>query len=449
MRRDSFEMPQRTIIDSPRPSRSRSLHKTTSDGSIPGRQVNQASVTGGGSVRWNQSSAQQHEPGRGGYNFRQASFDMGHPRQIVHVPSEPLFQQGHPHHHHHHHHRQASLGEGVIPRPGQGMSESQHSVLTGDMGYHYSHQHFLDSHQPASFHDMRGPASVSITHDPSTGHAFHKYASEQRKCSLTDFRHGPVQVGAENLYRKGSVSDDSSSHYSAESGPISLMYIKTDSTGSDAFPGHEHLYSADLRGREEYLAFSQDIASQQGRVSPVLQPTGAVTGKSKRSFPRTNPNYTGLSRPSEGQLPGSSGIYRKISAVDSHQSLGGSSAGYDSMVGDGGSAASVSIQTSQSLSDTYSDPHSSSGNIHHQTLPYHSRSDSDASQSGTSRSRHVYRGEQQRFDGGQMRGQDLACSHSSQGSARNVSDIHSSHGSLRSLQETARSDGKGKSKYYF
>ncbi|BFZ04849.1 hypothetical protein BsWGS_07887 [Bradybaena similaris] len=464
MRRDSFEMPQRTIIDSPRPSRSRSLHKTTSDSNVPGRQ---ATISGGGSARWHHSPLQPHDPEQDTYNFhRQTSFDTGRSRQIVHVPSEPLFQQAHPHHHHHHHHhhhRQASLNESMVPRPGQGLSESQHSAFTSDLGYdHRTHYHpqqaFPDSRQPASFHDTRG--SSSATPDPSTGHAFHKY-SELRKGSLTDFRHGAAPIYAENPYRKGSLSDDNNSQYSADSGPISMMYIRTDSTGSDAVSGQERMYSPDLHSREECIPFSQDIAaSQQGKVSPVLQPAGAMPGKSKRSFPRTNPNYTGLSRRSEGQSPGSSGIYKKISSVDSHLSGGSSSGGYDTagyiMVGNGCSAASTSIHTSQSLSDTYSDPqspqisHSSSGNIHHQTPPYHSRSDSDTSQSSASRAQyrdqqHLHVQQQQRSESAQTKG--LTDSHSSHGSVRNMSDIHSSQGSLRNLQESGRSDGQGKNVY--
>ncbi|XP_055899346.1 uncharacterized protein LOC106079292 isoform X3 [Biomphalaria glabrata] len=440
MRRDSFEMPQRTIIDSPRPSRSRSLHKTASDSSAPGRQ---ATVSGGGgtsSTRWQHSPLQHQDVNQDNYAFsRHASFDTGRPRQMPHVPSDPLFQASH------HHYRQAS--EGVAPRPGQGMSESQHIAYTSDLGYdhrvHHPHPHqpYPDSRQPASFHDMRG--SSSMGHDPAAGHAFHKYGSEIRKGSLTDFRHGGTgPVYTENLYRKGSVSDE----YSADSGPMSIMYIRTDSSGSDVVPGHERLYSPDLRGRDEYLAYSQDIASQQGHVSPVPQLSAPGSGKSKRSFPRTNPNYTGLSRRSEAQSPGSSGIYKKISNIENQYSGGSSSGSYDTAgyiaAGNGGVIQNMGVQTSQSLSDTYLDAqsprlsHSNSGSVLHQPHhSYHTRSDSDASQSSSLRSHPGYRDPQQRPENKQ-----LSDSQSSQGSARNASDMHSSQGSLRNILENTRND---------
>lgn len=442
MRRDSFEMPQRTIIDSPRPSRSRSLHKTTSDSSPVARQGTPTSVTG---TRWHHSPLQQQELPQDSYAFhRQASFDTGRPRQMTHVPSDPLFQASHGHHHHHH--RQGS--EGMAPRPGQGMSESQHIAYTSDLGYDHRvhqphpHQPYPDSRQPASFHDMRGSA---VGPDPNSGHAFHRYAGELRKGSLTDFRHGGGPIYAENPYRKGSVSDDSSSHYSADSGPMSIMYVPADSLGQDVMAGHDQLY------REEYLPYSQDIAHQQGSVSPIPHLAGGP-GKSKRSFPRTNPNYTGLSRRSEGQSPGSSGIYKKINSLESQYSGGSSSGGYDTagyiMAGNGGIAQSMGVQTSQSLSDTYLDAqsprltHSNSGTVLHQPPPpYHNRSDSDASQSSSSRAHAGYREpQQQRSDLVQVRGRELSDSQSSQGSARNTSDMHSSQGSLRNILENTRND---------
>ncbi|GFS04575.1 rho GTPase-activating protein 39 [Elysia marginata] len=492
MRRDSFEMPQRTIIDSPRPSRSRSLHKSPSD--VGGGRNHQGSPAGvGGAVH-------QHPQDiyAGGVGFqRHASFDSGRPRPQHDMTYASLH---HPHHHHHHHqqqqlpqhnypayqhhHRQASFNEGMAPTAGRGMSESHHSAFSSDLGNYrsidgaYDHriqhpypQAFPDARQqhqqPASFHDIR-PGGGGSSLDVGGGHAFHKYTGELRKGSLPDFRggvpHGEVGVQQPQLqqqlsYRKGSMSDDSSSHYSADSGPMSMLYIRSDSTGGGGEGGPqnlERLYSPELRGREEYLSFSQDIAAQQGSVGGGGSSTGSVSpipqggSKSKRSFPRTNPNYTGLSRRTDGQSPGSSGIYRKISSVDTpnsnisgqygpgnsgQYSMGGKSGeysignsgqysmggrtgeysignsgqysessstcsgGYDTagyiMAGNGGIAQSMAVQTSLSLSDTYTNPlhqhqplpHSISGSAMPRLPgpPAHARSDSDASHSSSTR----------------------------------------------------------------
>lgn len=445
MRRDSFEMPQRTIIDSPRPSRSRSIHKTASDSGVPEQQ---AVVTGG--TRWHQSSLQQPGPGQDGYSFhRQASFDAGQPRQTAYITADPRLQ----HNQRYHHHRQASLNEGMISRPAKGTS--QQGAFVGDINcdqrvnYSHLHQGFPDSRQPASFHDMRGSSSAVI----APGHSFHKHPGEIRKGSLTDFRHGMAPIYAENPCRKGSLSDDSSGHYSADSGPVSLMYIRTDSTASDVNPNHELLYSPSLRGREEYLAYSQDIAIKQGSASPISQSTGAMPGKSKRSFPRTNPNYTALSHRVEGQSSGSSGIYKKIGSVDSQHSGGSSSGSFDAagymMSENGDSAASTSIHTSQSLSDTYSDPqspkisHSTSGIVRDPSASNHSRSNSDASHSSSSRARFMHADQQHLYVQQQQR------SESAQSQAGDLTDSLSSKGSLRNMQESAISDGQDRSMSFF
>ncbi|GFN98712.1 rho GTPase-activating protein 39 [Plakobranchus ocellatus] len=451
MRRDSFEMPQRTIIDSPRPSRSRSLHKSPSDvggGSGGGGGKPHQSSPGVGGVQHHPHHQQQypHESpyGPGGFQ-RHASFDSGRPRQTADVYSNLTHHASLQHHQHHnypahqHHYRQASFNEGMAS--GRGMSESHHSAFSSDIGdyrrdaatYDHRVQHpypqaFPDARQPASFHDMRAGGSID-SGVPVVGHAFHKYTGELRKGSLPDFRGGPPHGSAlsegpqQNPYRKGSMSDDSSSHYSADSGPMSMLYIRSDSIGDGGSQGVERLYSPEIRGgREEYLSYSQDIAGQQGgggggggsstgSISPSLQGSG---GKSKRSFPRTNPNYTGLSRRSDGQSPGSSGIYRKISSLDggsnnSGQYSGGSSStcsgGYDTagyiVTGNGGIAQSMAVQTSLSLSDTYANPqqqqvqqqqptslpHSHSGGVLPQLPgpPAHARSDSDASHSSSNR----------------------------------------------------------------
>lgn len=375
----------------------------------------------------------------------------------------------------------------MVPAAGRGMSESHHSAFASDLGgyqardgaYEYRVQQpypqaFPESRQqqqPASFHDIRSGGGGSALDGGGGGHAFHKYTGDLRKGSLPDFRGGgpqgdgggqQPQLQQQLSYRKGSMSDDSSSHYSADSGPMSMLYIRSDSTGGGGegpSQNLERLYSPDLRGREEYLSFSQDIVAQQGggsstgSVSPIPQ-----GGKSKRSFPRTNPNYTGLSRRSDGQSPGSSGIYRKISNVDTphsnssgqygpgnsgQYSIGGGksgeysigasgqysmggrtgeysignsgqysessstcSGGYDTagyiMTGNGGIAQSMSVHTSQSLSDTYTNPlHQQLHQQQQQSLPYshggdgampqlpgppaHARSDSDASHSSSTR----------------------------------------------------------------
>lgn len=106
VRRDSFEMPQRTIIDSPRPQRSRSLHKTTSDSSMTGRHSSGGTPAPGGMAG---------DP----YAFqRQGSFDS---RQRQSGMSEP-------------HSRQSSLGDSPSHQPAYGDASSPRKSSLQEMG---------------------------------------------------------------------------------------------------------------------------------------------------------------------------------------------------------------------------------------------------------------------------------------------------------------------------
>nr|KAG5694187.1 hypothetical protein BaRGS_016033 [Batillaria attramentaria] len=189
-RRDSFEMPQRTIIDSPRPQRSRSLHKTTSDSGMVGR--HSAGVQHGGMAGDPQ-------------NFqRQGSFDS-RPRQQATGMTES-------------HSRQSSLGDSPSRQPAYGDT-------------------------------------------PTTA----------RKSSLQE-------MGTQG------------SQFPPEGFPASLVYVRPDTYHQEVpgsvVPRMERVYSPDLRaGREEYLAFSQDIAGQQGSASPLP----GIHKSKPRAFPRTNP----------------------------------------------------------------------------------------------------------------------------------------------------------------
>ena len=109
VRRDSFEMPQRTIIDSPRPQRSRSLHKTTSDSSMTGRH------SSGGGTPTPAPSGMVGDP----YAFqRQGSFDS---RQR---------QSGMPESHS----RQSSLGDSPSRQPAYGDAPSPRKSSLQEMG---------------------------------------------------------------------------------------------------------------------------------------------------------------------------------------------------------------------------------------------------------------------------------------------------------------------------
>ncbi|XP_041367234.1 rho GTPase-activating protein 39-like [Gigantopelta aegis] len=273
VRRDSFEMPPRTIIDSPRPTRSRSLHKTASDSNVPRR---------GGSCR---------------------------------------------------------------------------------------------------VHD----AGIALQDD---------------NCNVLRNVHHP---------RQRSFPEQSSfaTHYEQEGFPTSVAYVRPDNYSPDVLRGHERLYSPDLRGRDEYLAFSQDIVNQQGNVSPVPH-------KTKLRFPRTNPAYIGVSQ-RDGQR-----AYKKINVeVQS---------GYDVPIFQDPMVSSMGIQTSQSYTDN-----PENYNIYHR----HERSDSDTSHS----SNRMYPVFCDRTDSqasySSSRNRELSDSQSSQGSIRNMSDTQSSAGSLRNLQDSA------------
>ncbi|XP_067654660.1 rho GTPase-activating protein 39-like isoform X1 [Haliotis asinina] len=265
VRRDSFEMPPRTIIDSPRPQRSRSLHKTPSDSNVPSR---------GGSCR-------RHDMGVGG-------------------PDDNINLQQHAHH----------------PRQ----------------------------------------------------------------------RSFPEQ--------------------SMEGFPTSVSYVRADNYAQDVLSGHERLYSPDLRGKDEYLAFSQDIVNQQGNISPIPQ-------KPKLRFPRTNPAYIGISK-RDGNT-----AYKKINV----EGQGGYDLPYPA---DPSMYSSMGIQTSQSYTDC------PENYMYHR----HERSDSDTSHS-SNRGHYLWHDRTDSQTSHSSRNRELSDSQSSQGSLRNMSDTQSSAGSLRNLQDSA------------
>ncbi|KAK7479802.1 hypothetical protein BaRGS_00028982, partial [Batillaria attramentaria] len=316
-RRDSFEMPQRTIIDSPRPQRSRSLHKTTSDSGMVGR--HSAGVQHGGMAGDPQ-------------NFqRQGSFDS-RPRQQATGMTES-------------HSRQSSLGDSPSRQPAYGDT-------------------------------------------PTTA----------RKSSLQE-------MGTQG------------SQFPPEGFPASLVYVRPDTYHQEVpgsvVPRMERVYSPDLRaGREEYLAFSQDIAGQQGSASPLP----GIHKSKPRAFPRTNPTcirregQTGFKR--DGASAGMPGY--DVPYPQQDPSLFSSTTG---------------IHTSQSYSS--SDTPDNYGYYRHE------RSDSDTSHSSSRVM--AYRPDRAPSDGQIMysRMRELSDSQSSQGSLRNMSDTHSSQGSLRNLQDSA------------
>lgn len=306
-RRDSFEMPQRTIIDSPRPQRSRSLHKTTSDSSMTGPHGRPG----------------HHHPPMGPDSFsfhRQGSVD-NRSRQVGVAEA---------------HIRQSSLGD-----------------------------------------------------SPSRQLAYGDAPSTPRKSSLQE-------LGTQT------------SQFAVEAFPASVVYVRPD-TYHQEVPGSVRVYSPDLRSsREEYLAFSQDIAGQQGSGSPLP----GVHKSKPRAFPRTNPTC---------RREGSTSFKRD-----------GNSAGlpgYDVpfLQQDPSLFSSTGSQSSQSYSDT-TDSYN---------YTRHERSDSDTSHS--SNRLISFRPERSPMDNQIMysRMRELSDSQSSQGSSRNMSDTHSSQGSLRNLQDSA------------
>ncbi|KAL8592052.1 hypothetical protein ACOMHN_032522 [Nucella lapillus] len=329
-RRDSFEMPQRTIIDSPRPQRSRSLHKTASDSSMTGR--HSSGGGGGGGTIPGGHGALGGDP----YLFQRPGFEGRPP------PPQPGLPDPHA--------RQSSVGDSPSRQPAYG----------GD-----------------------APPAV-------------------RKTSLQETSTQP-------------------SPFPPEGFPASLVYVRPDNYHHEV-PGSavarmERVYSPDLRAsREECLAFSQDIAGQQGSASPL--PGGGHKSK-PRAFPRTNPTCS--------RREGQTGFKRD-----------GSNIGYDVPypLQDASfftASSTTGLQSSQSYSSDTAESYGGGSGSYYR----HERSDSDTSHS----SRGVlgyHRPERTPSDTQIMysRMRELSDSQSSQGSTRNMSDTHSSHGSLRNLQDS-------------
>lgn len=154
-------------------------------------------------------------------------------------------------------------------------------------------------------------------------------------------------------------------------------------------------------GGETYIAFSQDIAGQQGDISP-MPPRDRP---SKPRFPRTNPAFVGIARPS-GQT-----AYKRINTDQS---------GYDVPIPD---------PMTTSFSSTIADYPEN-----YYYLP-HDRSDSDTSHSSN---RGGFRPDLNEVMHSSPRARDHSDSHSSQGSIRNISDGQSSHSSLRHTQDSVQ-----------
>ncbi|XP_070199220.1 rho GTPase-activating protein 39-like isoform X2 [Littorina saxatilis] len=321
-RRDSFEMPQRTIIDSPRPMRSRSLHKKTSDSSMT-----------------------------------------------------------------------RSHNAGIPPPPPPG-------GMAGDP-YAFQRQGSFDSRQRQTGMSESHSRQSSVSNSPSRQLPYGDTPSP-RKTSLQE-------MGTQ------------ASPLPAEGFPSSLVYVRPDNYHQEV-PGSvvPRVYSPDLRsGREEYLAFSQDIAGQQGSASPL-----PGLHKSKpRAFPRTNP--TCIRR--EGQQTG----FKRD----------GSNTGYDVPYPQQDASlftSTTGIQSSQSYSSDTGESYGGSSGVGVGGVLYrHERSDSDTSHS-SSRVMGYHAPERTPSDSHVMysRMRELSDSQSSQGSLRNMSDGHSSHSSLRNLQDS-------------
>ncbi|ESP02535.1 hypothetical protein LOTGIDRAFT_171934 [Lottia gigantea] len=208
---------------------------------------------------------------------------------------------------------------------------------------------------------------------------------------------------SDQYHRQGSISEQIATTYDQDGYPTTVSYVRPDNYSQDVLMTHEKLYSPDLRGQNEYLAFSQDIVNQQGNVSPIPQ-------KPKlRAFPRTNPTY----------------VHR--TAPHKKHSLESGIPGYDVPYHDHPLSASMGIQTSQSYTE----------NPEAYMYYRHDRSDSDTSHS-SQRGYYVLQHDRHDSQVSQTsRNRDLSDSQSSHGSTRNMSDIHSSQGSLRNLQDSA------------
>ena len=263
------------------------------------------------------------------------------------------------------------------------------------------------------------PRTIIDSPRPTRSRSLHKTASDSNvprrggSCRVHDTGVGLQDDNCNvvrNVHhpRQRSFPEQSSfaTHYEQEGFPPSVAYVRPDNYSPDVLRGHERLYSPDLRGRDEYLAFSQDIVNQQGNVSPAPH-------KTKLRFPRTNPAYIGVSQ-RDGQR-----AYKKINIeVQS---------GYDVPIFHDPMVSSMGIQTSQSYTDN-----PENYNIYHR----HERSDSDTSHS--SNRMYPYYGDRTDSQASySSRNRELSDSQSSQGSIRNMSDIQSSAGSLRNLQDSA------------
>ncbi|XP_029634196.1 uncharacterized protein LOC115209795 isoform X3 [Octopus sinensis] len=205
--------------------------------------------------------------------------------------------------------------------------------------------------------------------------------------------------------RQGSYGEQGG-NYRTDIYCASPLQTKSEIYGSETIIGTDRsIYGGDYSsGKEEFIAFSQDIVNQQGDISPIPH-------KPKpRSFPRTNPAYVGVPR-RDGQTS-----YKKIN-VDQ------SAPAYD--IPYQPEQIVMTLQSSQS-GNTYSDPYG---------YNRHDRSDSDTSHSSHRGGYLHERTDSQASHS--SRNRDLSDSQSSQGSLRNMSDTHSSQGSLRNMQDSA------------
>ncbi|KAK3583268.1 hypothetical protein CHS0354_011155 [Potamilus streckersoni] len=155
--------------------------------------------------------------------------------------------------------------------------------------------------------------------------------------------------------------------------------------------------------QEEFIPFSQDIASQQGSITTTPQ-------KVKLRFPRTNPTYVGVNR--------RDGItsYKKINVDQQAINLASQS--------DSQPYSNTAMQTSQIHPDYFEN-----------SFYRQERSDSDGSHSSIRAFRHDRSDSQ--LSHSSLRNRDLSDSQSSQGSIRNISDVHSSQSSLKNMQDSA------------
>ncbi|KAK6190447.1 hypothetical protein SNE40_002312 [Patella caerulea] len=245
--------------------------------------------------------------------------------------------------------------------------------------------------------------SLHKSSSASDSSSAHSRQGSCRRCEVDQKDDNYNIAPPQHPQRQGSFSEQITTQYDQDGYPTSLSYVRPDNYNQDVLIGHERLYSPDLRGRDEYLAFSQDIVNQQGNVSPIPQ-------KPKlRAFPRTNPTYVHRTAP-----------HKKLS-FDSGMP------GYDVPYHDLPFSSHMGIQTSQSYTENP------------ETYMYyrHDRSDSDTSHS-SHRGYHIVHDHRIDSQTSQSsRNRDLSDSQSSQGSTRNMSDTHSSQGSLRNLQDSA------------